>query len=216
MKQIIYIGNKLSHVGKTVTSIETLGLFLKSEGYKVVTSSSKLNKVLRMLDMIFTILQNLKKTDYVLIDVYSTSNFYYALIISRLCKILKLKYIPILRGGALGDRLIKSSKSLKIILNNAHVNIAPSLYLISIFKAAGFKNIKHIPNTIELQNYDFNKRKIGAIKLLWVRSFSNIYNPKLAIQILKSLQDDDIDASLCMIGPDNDGSLQETKAFAKA
>ncbi len=215
MKHIVYIGNKLSHVGKTVTSIETLGQFLKNEGYNVVTSSSKTNKVFRMLDMLYTILQNLKKTDYVLIDVYSTSNFYYALIISVLCKMLKLKYVPILRGGALGNRLKKSPKLSKLIFNNAYENVAPSLYLMSIFKEAGFKNIIHIPNTIELQNYDFNIRSINAINLLWVRSFSNLYNPKLAVQILKSIRDDNINASLCMIGPDNDGSLEDTKALSE-
>ncbi len=56
-KRILYIGNKLSKSGNTVTSIETLGSFLKNEGYEVVFSSSKKNKVLRLLDMLYVTLK---------------------------------------------------------------------------------------------------------------------------------------------------------------
>ena len=49
-----------------------------------------------------------------------------------------------------------------------------------------------------------------------MRSFSNIYNPKLAVSILKALKDKGLEASLTMVGPDNDGSLSDTKAFAKS
>ena len=68
---------------------------------------------------------------------------------------------------------------------------------------------------ISLENYPFNKRQYNTVKLLWVRSFSEIYNPLLAVKILKSLLDDGIQATLCMVGPDNDGSLFKTKKYAK-
>ena len=41
MKNLLYIGNKLAHKGKTVTSIETLGRFLEIEGFTVETASNK-------------------------------------------------------------------------------------------------------------------------------------------------------------------------------
>ena len=73
-----------------------------------------------------------------------------------------------------------------------------------------------IPNTIDLKNYPFKKRPIrDGIKLLWVRSFSEIYNPSLAIKILKALKDKSINAQLCMVGPDNDGSLEKAKKLAQ-
>ena len=43
--------------------------------------------------------------------------------------------------------------------------------------------------------------------MLWVRSFHDIYNPLLAIEILKDLKLKYSDAKLCMVGPDKDGSL---------
>ena len=93
MKNVLYIGNALSNKGKTSTVIEALSRHLE-ETYAVKIASNKSNKIVRLLDMIGLVLTNRSKTDYVLIDTYSTINFYYALVISQLCRILKLKYIP--------------------------------------------------------------------------------------------------------------------------
>ena len=107
MKKILYVGNKLAKKGSTVTSIETLGLFLKEEGYKLTFTSDKRNKILRILDMLFTLFRNRNTIDVVLIDTYSTLNYYYALAIGIMCRFYKINYIPILRGGDLEKRLIK-------------------------------------------------------------------------------------------------------------
>jgi glycosyltransferase involved in cell wall biosynthesis len=215
LKNILYIGNQLSQKDKTETTIDTLGALLQSEGYNVSKTSTKKNKALRLLDMLLHVIKHRKSVDYVLIDTYSTTNFYYAYFCGRLCHYFKLKYIPILHGGSLPSRLRHSPKLSRQLFDNALINVAPSQYLMSSFNAEGFYNITHIPNSIALEKYQFNKRFITDIRLLWVRSFSNIYNPKLAIQILKALKEDHLSASLCMIGPDNDGSLKETRAFAK-
>ncbi len=214
MADLLYIGNKLSNKGKNKTSIETLGKLLEIEGFTVKASSSKSNKLLRMFDMIYHVVKFRNQTDFVLIDTYSTVNFYYALVVSQLCRFFKLKYIPILRGGNLPDRLKRSPRLAKAIFNYAHKNIAPSEYIHSNFKALGYHNIICIPNSIELDNYVFQERLFDKVKLLWVRSFSKIYNPLLAIELLKGLKDISIDAELCMVGPDNDGSMQEAIDYA--
>ena len=51
--------------------------------------------------MFFTTLFNARKVDYVLIDTYSTYNFWYAFVVSQICILFKKPYIPILRGGDL-------------------------------------------------------------------------------------------------------------------
>ncbi|WP_452220396.1 glycosyltransferase family 4 protein [Lacinutrix salivirga] len=216
MKNLIYIGNKLSHKGKTVTSIETLGKFLASEGFTVKTASSKTNKVLRILDMLSCIFKYRKQTDFVLIDTYSTQNFYYAYLCSNLCNTLNLKYVPILHGGNLPERLKNNPKLSASIFKNAFVNIAPSEYTKKHFLDYNFTNIKVIPNSIAIENYKFKPREIEEIKLLWVRSFSKLYNPNLAIDVLSQLQKQGHKASLCMVGPENDGALQLAKDYAKS
>ena len=215
MKNLLYIGNKLSKTGKTETTILTLSDALRSEGYTVCAVSDKKNKLWRLLDMVLAILKCSKKVDCVLIDTYSTSNFYYAYLCSQFCRLLKLKYIPILHGGNLPNRLQNNSKLSKALFENAYINIAPSLYTQSNFEKHGVTNIVCIPNSIKLKNYLFKQRTYETVKLLWVRSFSEIYNPLLAIKILKSLLDEGLQASLCMVGPDNDGSLWKAKKYAE-
>ncbi len=105
--------------------------------------------------MVFTLVKNRNRLDFVLIDTYSTQNFYYALIISQLCRLFKLKYIPILHGGDLPNRLKKNPKYCNYIFKHSFINVSPSLYLKEIFNDHGFANIKYIPNSIEIKNYPY-------------------------------------------------------------
>ncbi|WP_042501764.1 glycosyltransferase family 4 protein [Algibacter lectus] len=216
MKKILYIGNKLSKKGKTESTIDTLETGLKSLGFQVNSVSSYKSIIFRFLDMLWTVFKHRKTVDYVLIDTYSTLNFYYAYFVGQLCRFFKINYIPILHGGELPKRLLKSPKLSKAVFKHAFKNVAPSLYLKSHFEANNFNNIVYIPNSIKIEDYKFQKKTYESIKLLWVRSFSEIYNPWLAIHILKALKNENIHAELCMIGPEKDGSLESTKSLAKS
>lgn len=213
-KTLLYLGNMLSKSGSNVTSIETLGLFLTQESYKVIRSSSKENQVLRFLDMLSAILKNRKQVDFVLIDTYSTLGFWFAYSSARLCQVLKIPYIPILRGGDLPERLKKSPALCKNLFENAKINIVPSAYLMHYFKEAGYTNLKYIPNTIEISNYTFKKRSKLSPKLLWVRAFVDIYNPILALKVLEELLKDYPNAELSMVGPYKDETINECRAYA--
>ena len=213
-KKIGYIGNKLSTKGFNTTTIETLGKALEQEGYVVSYASSIQNPFVRLVDMLYSIVKN-RKIDYVLIDTYSTSAFWYAFFCSQLCRLFALKYIPILHGGNLPERLKRNPKLSNLLLDNAYQLVAPSNFLKSEFENAGFKRIVFIPNSIELENYHFKERIQIQPKLLWVRAFASIYNPKMAIEVLRKLKQIYPEAELCMVGPDKDGSLQETKKYAE-
>ena len=211
MKKIVYVGNKLSKKGKTVTSIETLGRLLQQEGYETILTSSKKNKLLRIIDMFWTVIKHKNDTSYILIDTYSTLNFYYALIIAFTANTLKIPYVPILRGGDLPNRIKRSKRHANYIFKKAYKNVAPSEYLNSEFLGEGYNNTVFIPNNIELKNYDFKKRVTVTPKILWVRSFRNIYNPKMAVAVLRDLKKKYPNACMCMVGPEADGSYEETK-----
>ena len=75
--------------------------------------------------------------------------------------------------------------------------------------------MKFIPNALPLESYDFKERKLDSIRILWVRSFSKIYNPLLALKVLKRLQLEGFKVSLCMVGPDSDGTMDHAKAMAR-
>ncbi len=195
--------------------MHTLGYLLEDSGHIVYYSSKKTNKILRLFDMIFSVLNKRNKVDVIFIDTYSTTNFYYALIISQIARLLKKPYIPILHGGNLPFRLNKYPRFSKAIFNHAYTNMSPSLYLVEEFNKYGYGNVEFIPNSIQIENYGYKERVYDNIKLLWVRSFSKIYNPKLAIDVTKRLVDKGYNSTLCMIGPDSDGTLEELKVYAK-
>jgi glycosyltransferase involved in cell wall biosynthesis len=215
MNKLLYIGNKLSDHGYTSTSIETLGSFLEAEGFSVYYASSKKNKFLRMVEMIYMTFKYAKKVDYVLIDTYSTKNFWYAFVISQLCRLLNVKYIPKLHGGDLPSRIVRTKFFSNLIFNHAYINIAPSYYLYEAFKNNGYTNLKYIPNTIELQLYPKSVKTFDVPRILWVRSFAKIYNPIMAVKVFINLKKIYPEATLCMIGPKKDDSFEKAKRFAK-
>ena len=216
MKTLLYIGNKLSKHGISVTSIETLGALLEQDGYKLYYASSKKNIVLRMLDMLWSVFKLRNKVDFILIDTYSTSNFWYAFLVGCLSKVVGKRYITMLRGGDLPNRLKNSPYLCKILFRNAYKNAAPSGYLLHHFEENGFTNTIHIPNTLEIGNYIYKERKIVVPHLLWVRSFARIYNPNMAVEVFKAIKNKYPEATLCMVGPEKDGSLAEAKLLAES
>lgn len=211
--RILYIGNKLSQHGFTPTTVETLGKQL-SEFCEVISVSDKQNKFLRMLDMVWAVFKYRKYSDYVIIDTYSTSNFYFALAAALCCRILHKKYIPILHGGNLPARLDNSPRLSKAIFKYSYRNVTPSGYLNYEFCKRGFDKLITIPNNILVCEYSFTERKMFYPKLLWVRAFDKTYNCEMAVDVLSLLLKEYPEAKLCMVGPDKDGSMERVKQRA--
>lgn len=211
MKKLIYIGNNLD--AKNPTTMVLLSALLAEIGFKVSLYSNKNNKLVRLLHMCFGVVKH-RNADYLLIDTYSTYNFYYAVITSQLARIFNLKYIPILHGGNLPKRLNRNPFLSNLVFKHSKVNIAPSNYLLEHFKKQGFKTI-FIPNAIELKNYNFKSRKKFSPKLFWVRAFQEIYNPVLGLKVLEVLKEKYPEVVLCMVGPDKDGTLKEVNKMAQ-
>lgn len=164
--------------------------------------------------MCLAIIRYRKWADYVLIDTYSTTAFWYAYFVGSLSKILNIQYVCILHGGNLPQRLLKNPKLCQQLFGSAYKNIAPSHYLLHHFQEAGFTNLTYIPNTIEITKYKFKQREQLNPKLLYVRSFAHIYNPILALKVLKELLKSYPEAALSMVGPFKDDSINECKAYA--
>ena len=204
--KILYFGNVLSQHGYTPTMIESLSRLLDGEDIRVYTSSGKKNKCLRLLDMVYFFFRNRQDTAVVLIDTYSTLNFWYAAVIAFLSYMSGIKYIPILHGGKLPERLDCSPAISKKIFTNSAINVSPSEYICKAFCERGYTNTVVIHNFIDETKYRVTRRKkIVVPKLLWVRSFSPIYNPIMALLLLKELKKKYPAATLLMVGGCNGG-----------
>ena len=215
MINVLYVGNYLKGPKRNPTYMFTLGPLLQDLGYQLYYTSSKNNKFWRLIDMLTCVTSRSKKTQIVLIDTYSSQNFYYAFLVAWFCRRLGLPYIPILHGGELPNRLKHSPSLSQKLFNGAYTNVAPSAYLEHRFKESKYTNVIRIPNAITLKVYPFKKREQASLNLLWVRRLQELYNPLMALKVLKILKDKGFKAKLCMVGSDFDGSLDTLKQYAK-
>ncbi|CAL65567.1 glycosyltransferase family 4 protein [Christiangramia forsetii] len=214
MKKILYLGNKLEKHGFSPTSIDTLLPLLAAEGYTVESVSSVKNKPLRLLHMLSQVILK-RNFDLVLIDTYSTSNFWYAVLSAKLCRLFRTPYIFILHGGNLEERFNNSSEGILNVFRNAKANVVPSNFLKDKLQKFQFRNMVFIPNSIDLSFYNFKERRSLKPGILWVRAFNKIYNPQIVLEIFDELLKFYPDAEVCMVGPEKDGSLEKIKQISE-
>jgi len=210
--RLLYVGNALSKHGYTPTSIETLSEQLR-EDYEVTIVSNQKNQLLRLFDMLLGVVRHRKQVDCILIDTYSTKSFYYTLMVSQLARLFKMPYFTYLHGGDLPKRLDRTPFIASLIFNNSVDNIAPSQYMREAFKKHNY-SVQFIPNNIDLSLYTNKKRAKLQPRFLYVRSFSSVYNPQMAIKAFSKLKEKFPEATMCMVGPDKDGTLEKCREFA--
>lgn len=208
-KTILYIGNKLAIHGINPTGVDELGARLEKK-FSIIRVSDKKNRLLRLAEMLWCVWHHRKRTCVILIDTYSSANFYYVVAVAAVARQLKVPYIPILHGGELPHRLQKSSWLCKKLFSNASINVAPSGYLQSVFEKEGYK-VKHIPNSIDIDEYPFTLRERVRPRFLYVRAFSRLYNPILLLEAFAKIEKRHPEAKLCMVGPDKDGTIEQVQ-----
>lgn len=180
----------------------------------VVPASPHQNQGRRAVHMLWVFFRHFRRAKWVIIDTYSTRNFYFAWGLALLCRLFNKTYWPILHGGNLPARLRDSPRLSRQIFGHAAVNIAPSGYLKKAFEQAGFKTTL-IPNFIHIERYLYQNRAKIRPKLLWVRAFEQTYHPEMAIRVLAQIAQKHPDAQLCMVGADQDGSLAKCRVLAE-
>jgi len=203
---ILFIGNILSAHGTNPTAIEDL-IQTFTKKYEVKYASERKNQLFRLIEMVTVVFTNKKKCDVIIIDVFSTKAFIFAAGIIMIAKIYNIPYIPVFRGGNLGERYRQYPKVFHFLFNGADTIICPSVYLKNYFQEFPF-NMQIIPNYIDLGRYKFKERSSIKPKLLWVRSIHSIYNPAMAISVLGAVLKRYPEAQLCMVGPTKDDSIK--------
>lgn len=211
-KKIVYIGNFNSKIGSTLGVIEVLAPKL-SEDFEMVAVSEVKNQWKRLFHMAWTVWKHRRTTDFVIIDAYSSSAFWYTWVVAQICRFSHIPYFPILHGGNFPARLKSHPKLTRQVFGHSAINVSPSVYLEQAFQKAGY-SVTRIPNAIELGMYPFRQRGPVEPKLLYVRAFAEIYNPIMAVDVLAQIQKQYPAATLCMVGQDKDGTLEKLKKHA--
>jgi|LSQX01.1.fsa_nt_gb glycosyltransferase involved in cell wall biosynthesis len=209
------IGNYLSSPRHNRNVWQALAERLPSRGWEVRVTSTKESQILRLLDMLTTIVIKRNHYDLVQIDVFSGKAFFYAEFCAGLLRIIKKPIVLTLHGGGLPSFANRQPKRVSNLLSLAIEVVTPSPFLqqsLSIYH----NKIKVIPNGIDISAIAYRARKPFSANLVWVRAFHQIYNPELAVRVLSGLVADYPNTRLTMVGPDKgDGSLQAVNSLAK-
>lgn len=210
------IGNYLPQPKYNKNIWQFLSENLTAKGWRVITTSSKENKILRLLDMLYTVWKHRQDYQLAEIDVFSGRAFSFVQACSWLLVRLKKPIIFTLHGGGLADFAQLHPNRVRRVFQRASVIVTPSPFLQQMLSAF-HSDIRYIPNPIEAHSAIVRLRRNPQPILIWVRAFHQIYNPSLAVKSLALLVPDFPEIRLLMLGPDKgDGSFSKFKQDAIA
>jgi glycosyltransferase involved in cell wall biosynthesis len=206
-KQILIIGTYTSRSNGSISKAEELQILL-GEKYDIKLCSTLSNKFFRLLDIIISVISF--KGKLIIVDTYSGQAFIIAEVVTRIGNILGKKVVLILHGGMLPEFHQKFPLRIAKTFSKAQELLSPSIFLQEYFSKFDFK-IRYFPNWVNLEIFSFDHQSNRyPNSLLWVRAFTEIYDPLLAIFTLDLLRKTYPDIRLTMVGPDK-GLLEEVR-----
>jgi len=179
---------------------------LPSKIYIDIVSKAE-NKWIRLFHILFEL--TFTKSECIVFNVFSGSAFKITQYGSIILKIRRKKPLFILHGGALPDFYNTHIALVTKIFRRADRILTPSLYLQKYFIDHGFR-IDYLPNSVNLKKFPYSFGKSKPRSLLWVRAFTDIYHPEIAIKALEIIRKKYPETVLTMVGPDK-GSLRKIK-----
>ena len=205
---VLVISNFLFSAGKPPSMCYAFASRLTEAGVTVITASDKPGRLPRLADMTWTAWRNRGRYGVACVDVFSDAAFMWAEAVCWVLRRAGKPYVLTLRGGSLGRYAERHPRRVRRLLGSAAVVTAPSGYLAEQLRPYR-SDILVLPNALELTAYPFRLRESPRPRLVWLRSFHEIYNPSMAPRVLASLRQRWPEATLCMVGPDKgDGSYQ--------
>jgi len=213
---VLMIGNFLSPSTSIRFVCEDLAERFSSDGWTVITASSRAWRPARLADMLATAWARRREYRSAQIDVYSGSAFLWAESAAALLRSMGKPHVLTLHGGNLPAFARRWPGRVRRLLAGAFAVTSPSPYLARAL--AGFRgDIRVVPNPLALERYPFSARLRARPRLVWLRAFHRIYRPELAPRMFRAVLDAHPDAVLTMIGPDKgDGSLAAARESARS
>lgn len=182
----------------------------ETRGGQVIKTSYYLNKFLRLVDTIATVVMHAGRYKIAIVPWFNgAGSFYWQEIASRLLKLLRRKVILVVHGGAVpGQIAANPSKYLKT-LRRADAIVSPSAFVADKLQHMGFA-VDVIENLVETDVYPFIQKDNFRLNLLWMRTIEEVYNPLMALQVVKILNAKGLRPMLYMAGQVKDDDLYST------
>ena len=212
-KRLLLIGNFL-HDGKSSTAVgEGIARHLKKHGWQTTCVSRYSNPVLKVAEIVGTLLLHHRRFAACQLDVFSGRAFIWAEIASSLLSFLRVPFIATLHGGNLPVFAKHNARRLAKVLNRAGHVTAPSAYLQTTLNPYTSHEIEILPNPLALDSIEPRIRQQAAPKLVWLRALEEIYNVTMAVEVIAELRPKYPEIKLYIVGPDKqDGTREKLEA----
>lgn len=186
---------------------------LQANGVPTLAVSLKRGRLWHTIYCILKMIKEWRQYDIMILPLFGTRNsvLWYR-IISWFATILRKKTITIVRGGSIVDRIKEKGNLFIPILEKANTIVTPSLFFQHIFKEKKIESTV-IENPITLGKYTFHHKNSIRPRLIWMRTFHDIYNPLMAIDVAAQLVKKYPDFKMVMAGGDK-GLLDACKKAA--
>ena len=190
-----------SNDGWVTSQAEILAERFARDGFTVMISSRHLGRLRRLLDVLMSTFRLRRSYDVAVVAVFSWKAFLNAELTSWLLNRVNKPFVFVLHGGDLPRFSRRFPKWTARVLQRADVVLAPSAYLSSELDHLGI-DIRVIPNMIELDDYPFAPRAPARPRLLWMRTFHELYHPEMAVEVVAELEKRGTHVHLTMGGQD--------------
>ncbi len=211
--RILFAGPMLGrHPGWVPNPSEYLAPRLIERGFECLLVSSKLNRYMRFLDILSTLWQKRKLIDVVCLQVYGGPSFVVENAVSWFSNVLGVPVVMVLHGGELPGFFARFPRWSRQMFRRANAVVAPSAFLAESVRRSGFDAVV-IPNAIEVEKYPFLQRCQVQPNLLWMRTFHDVYNPQMTVEVFAKLKETYPHAKLTMGGQEK-GLLEVTRQLA--
>ena len=213
MTTFAFLGPALGgHEGWVTTQGEVLAGLFAADGHPTLVSSTRLSPVGRAVDHARDLLRWRRQADVAIVSVFSGRAFALADESLALARVLGIPAIAWLHGGNLPTLGEQHPRWVRRVVRRADAVVAPTAFL-ARWADTLVPGTHVIPNVLNLDDYRFRNRSPLRPRLLWMRTFQELYDPETAVGTLAKLRSRGVDATLTMAGQDK-GLLGATRALA--
>ncbi len=209
LKKILIIGSFYHPANKnhSVTAAEQLAAILKKHHVGVITTTRQYKKIQKLIATVYAILVYSRHYDIAVVPLYGTPlSFIWQSVSVQLLKLLKKKVVLVVHGGSIPEQVEHGQTKFIKTLHRANAVVCPSPYMQTFLSGKGIQSTV-IENGLDLSSYPHQQKTIFRPHLLWMRSFSDTYNPEMAVRVAIVLAQKYPDFKMVMAGTDG-GTLQ--------
>jgi glycosyltransferase involved in cell wall biosynthesis len=196
---LLMIGNFLSAGISHRWVCEDVAELLAERGWTVYRTSRRVNRPLRLAEMMLHPALWSAKYQVATVDVFSGRSFLWAEAATLCLRWLAKPYVLVLHGGGLLDWGGSHPKRITRLLAHATAVITPSQRLAEGFRTVR-SDIRYLPNGIKIPAYHFRLRAKPGPQICWLRALDRIYNPEMALRALALLLPEFPEATLELYG----------------